>query len=217
MAIFVGGAREKWKGLKSLGRREVWKTWCPKAIHCLAHYTWTLARRPFGWEYADADSHATLALHGSLNVKNVQTYHGAGLAGPELIQAGRPSLVPYLGCGELVEALSDLRPAPLPVSIVSRWQLIGARLPPMSWVIGAAFLCVNAQPQPRGHVAGRIRLVKEDGLPVATEAASDIPPSARLDPLLPPCSPQPSPAHRRCLKIRTLRQFASPAAAVIAM
>lgn len=86
--------------------------------HRMVHYTPTLGSRPFGWEYPDGDSYATLALPGSLSVNNVQTYHGAGLAGLGLIQAGRPSLTACLISGELVEVLPDLRPEPLPVSIV---------------------------------------------------------------------------------------------------
>jgi DNA-binding transcriptional LysR family regulator len=86
--------------------------------HRMVHYTPTLGSRPFGWEYPNGDGYATLTLPGSLSVNNVQTYHGAGLAGLGLIQAGRPSLAPCLVSGELVELLPDLRPEPLPVSIV---------------------------------------------------------------------------------------------------
>jgi DNA-binding transcriptional LysR family regulator len=86
--------------------------------HRMVHYTPTLGSRPFGWEYPDGDGYATLALTGSLSVNNVQAYHGAGLAGLGLIQAGRTSLTPCLISGELVEVLPDLRPEPLPVSIV---------------------------------------------------------------------------------------------------
>jgi len=86
--------------------------------HRMVHYTSALGRRPLGWEYPDSDGYATLSLPGSLSVNNVQTYHGAGLAGLGLIQAGHPSLAPYLESGEFVEILPDLRPEPLVVSIV---------------------------------------------------------------------------------------------------
>ncbi len=86
--------------------------------HQMVHYTPTLGTRSFGWEYPDGDGFATLALPGAVSVNNVQAYHGAGLSGLGLIQAGLPSLKPYLACGELVEVLPDLRPAPLPVSVV---------------------------------------------------------------------------------------------------
>lgn len=86
--------------------------------HRMVHYTPTLGSRPFGWEYPVGQAHAVLALPGSLSVNNVQTYHGAGLAGLGLIQAGLWSLKPYLLSGELIEVLPDLRPQSLPVSIV---------------------------------------------------------------------------------------------------
>lgn len=86
--------------------------------HRMVHYTPTLGTRPFGWEYPDGDDFATLALPGAVSVNNVQAYHGAGLAGLGLIQAGLTSVRSYLVSGELVEVLPDLRPAPLPVSLV---------------------------------------------------------------------------------------------------
>jgi DNA-binding transcriptional LysR family regulator len=86
--------------------------------HRMVHYTPTLGTRPFGWEYPDGDGFATLALPGALSVNNVQAYHGAGLAGLGLIQAGLSSLKPYLANGELIEILPGSRPAPLPVSVV---------------------------------------------------------------------------------------------------
>ncbi|PLY45392.1 LysR family transcriptional regulator [Janthinobacterium sp. ROICE36] len=86
--------------------------------HRMVHYTPTLGARPFGWEYPDGNRYATLALPGAVSVNNVQAYHGAGLAGLGLIQAGLASLKPYLANGELIEVLPGLRPAPLPVSVV---------------------------------------------------------------------------------------------------
>jgi DNA-binding transcriptional LysR family regulator len=86
--------------------------------HRMVHYTPTLGSRPLGWEYPTGHTHAMLALPGSLSVNNVQTYHGAGLAGLGLIQAGLSSLKPFLLSGELVEVLPALRPKSLPVSVV---------------------------------------------------------------------------------------------------
>jgi len=86
--------------------------------HRMVHYTPTLGSRPLGWEYPSGQTHAILALPGSLSVNNVQTYHGAGLAGLGLIQAGLSSLEPFLRSGEMVEILPDMRPKSLPVSIV---------------------------------------------------------------------------------------------------
>jgi DNA-binding transcriptional LysR family regulator len=86
--------------------------------HRMVHYTPTLGSRPLGWEYPTGQTYAVLALPGSLSVNNVQNYHGAGLAGLGLIQAGLSSLKPFLLSGELIEVLPDLRPTSMPVSIV---------------------------------------------------------------------------------------------------
>lgn len=86
--------------------------------HRMVHYTPALGSRPFGWEYPDGEGFATLALPGAVSVDNVQAYHGAGLAGLGLIQAGLASLRPCLASGDMIEILPDLRPAPLPVSVV---------------------------------------------------------------------------------------------------
>ncbi|MCY0385924.1 LysR family transcriptional regulator [Robbsia sp. Bb-Pol-6] len=86
--------------------------------HRMVHYTPTLGNRPPGWEYPDGAGYAMLALPGSLCVNNVQTYHGAGLAGLGLIQAGLPSLRAFLLTGELIEVLPDLLPEPLSVFVV---------------------------------------------------------------------------------------------------
>lgn len=86
--------------------------------HRMVHYTPTLGNRPLGWEYPTGETHAVLALPGSLSVNSVQTYHGAGLAGLGLIQAGLSSLQPFLLSGELIEVLPDFRPRSLPISIV---------------------------------------------------------------------------------------------------
>ena len=86
--------------------------------HRMVHYTPTLGSRPPGWEYPTGQAYAVLALAGSISVNNVQTYHGAGLAGLGLIQARQSSLEPFFASAELVEVLPDLRPQSLPVSIV---------------------------------------------------------------------------------------------------
>lgn len=86
--------------------------------HRMVHYTPTLGSRRFGWEYPTQQGYAELALPGSISVNSVQTYHGAGLAGLGLIQAGLWSLKPFLHSGALIEVLPDLRPQSLPVSIV---------------------------------------------------------------------------------------------------
>ena len=49
--------------------------------HRTIHFSTTLGARPYGWEYPDGDSYATLQLPGALHVNSAQTYEAAALAG----------------------------------------------------------------------------------------------------------------------------------------
>ena len=84
----------------------------------LVHFSPMLGARPYGWEYPDRDSYATLQLPGALHVNNAQTYEAAALAGLGLIQAPRIGIDQYLESGTLVEVLPDFRRRALPVSLV---------------------------------------------------------------------------------------------------
>jgi hypothetical protein len=64
--------------------------------HRTIHFSPMLGARPYGWEYPDGDSYATLQLPGALHVNSAQTYDAAAVAGLGLIQA------PLLGIGYLV-------------------------------------------------------------------------------------------------------------------
>jgi len=86
--------------------------------HRVVHFSPMLGARPFGWEYPDGDSYATLQLPGALHVNNAQTYEAAALAGLGLIQAPRIGIGQYLESGALVEVLPDFRRRSLPVSLV---------------------------------------------------------------------------------------------------
>ncbi len=86
--------------------------------HRVVHFSPMLGARPYGWEYPDRDSYATLQLPGALHVNNAQTYEAAALAGLGLIQAPRIGIGQYLESGTLVEVLPDFRRRPLPVSLV---------------------------------------------------------------------------------------------------
>ena len=55
--------------------------------HRTIHFSTILGARPYGWEYPDGDSYATLHLPGTLHVNSAQTYEAAALAGLGLIQA----------------------------------------------------------------------------------------------------------------------------------
>jgi len=86
--------------------------------HRLVHFSPMLGARPYGWEYPDRDSYATLQLPGALHVNNAQTYEAAALAGLGLLQAPRIGIGQYLESGTLVEVLPDFRRRALPVSLV---------------------------------------------------------------------------------------------------
>lgn len=86
--------------------------------HRVVHFSSMLGARPYGWEYPDSGSYATLQLPGALHVNNAQTYEAAALAGLGLIQAPRIGIGQYLESGALVEVLPDFRRRALPVSLV---------------------------------------------------------------------------------------------------
>jgi DNA-binding transcriptional LysR family regulator len=86
--------------------------------HQAVHLARTLGAKPFGWEYPDGDSYATLELPGALHVNSVQTYEAAGVAGLGLIQAPLLAIGRYFESGALVEILPDFQHRPLPVSLV---------------------------------------------------------------------------------------------------
>lgn len=86
--------------------------------HRVVHFSPMLGARPYGWEYPDSGSYATLQLPGALHVNNAQTYEAAALAGLGLIQAPRIGIGQYLESGALIEVLPDFRRRALPVSLV---------------------------------------------------------------------------------------------------
>ena len=71
--------------------------------HRTIHFSTMLGARPYGWEYPDGDSYATLQLPGALHVNSAQTYEAAALAGNSLIQAPFLGIGRYLESGALVE------------------------------------------------------------------------------------------------------------------
>ena len=86
--------------------------------HRTIHFSTMLGARPYGWEYPDGDSYATLQLPGALHVNSAQTYEAAALVGLGLIQAPLLGIGRYLESGALVEILPDFRRRALAVSLV---------------------------------------------------------------------------------------------------
>ena len=71
---------------------------------------------PFDFK-AGGQVHSVL-LPGTVSVNNADAYHACCRAGMGLIQAPRYHLEQALAAGELVEVLADLRPDPVPVSVL---------------------------------------------------------------------------------------------------
>lgn len=86
--------------------------------HRTVHFSTMLGSRPYGWEYPDGDSFATLQLPGALHVNSAQTYDAAALAGLGLIQAPLLGIGQYFTSGALVEIMPDFRRRALPVSLI---------------------------------------------------------------------------------------------------
>lgn len=92
--------------------------------HRLVHYVPILGARSTGFEYLDASDPASppracsLPMAGALTVNNSLSYTAACLAGLGIIQTPETAVRAHLAGGELVEILSDYRPAPLPVALI---------------------------------------------------------------------------------------------------
>jgi len=90
------------------------------AQHRLVHYVNTLGARSAGFEYVDAASGETchLPMVGALTVNNSEAYQGACLAGLGIVQVPEAGVRELLQAGRLVDILPELRPAPMPVSLL---------------------------------------------------------------------------------------------------
>lgn len=89
------------------------------ASHQLVHYAARFGGEPYGFEAVQGDDVRTIAMPGRVTVNNSDAYVSACLAGLGIIQApavGRMNEL--LEAGELVEILPDLRPEPMPVTIL---------------------------------------------------------------------------------------------------
>jgi DNA-binding transcriptional LysR family regulator len=86
--------------------------------HRAIQFSTILSARPYGFEYPDGDSYATLQLPGALHLNSAQTYEAAALAGLGLIQAPLLGIGRYLESGALVEIIPDFHRRSLPVSLV---------------------------------------------------------------------------------------------------
>lgn len=87
--------------------------------HRLIHYVSNLGSKSEGFEIPDGDGgYRNLPMTGALTVNNAESYEAACLAGLGLIQAPQVGVQEHLANGRLVEVLPQLRPAPMPVSLL---------------------------------------------------------------------------------------------------
>lgn len=88
------------------------------AGHRLIHYATTLGARREGFEYPAGRGYRSVPMPGALVVNSSEAYNAACVAGLGLIQAPLLGLTSQLASGALVEVLSDLRPEPMPLSLL---------------------------------------------------------------------------------------------------
>lgn len=102
-----------------LERHGVPRTLQDLAEHTLVHYAATLGARSSGLEYPDGQGgYRTLPMAGAVTVNNSESYEAACLAGLGLVQIPEPGARELIEQGLLVEVLPDLRPEPMPVSLI---------------------------------------------------------------------------------------------------
>jgi DNA-binding transcriptional LysR family regulator len=86
--------------------------------HRLIHYVTTLGAGSPGFEYPTSRGYRSLPMPGALVVNSSEAYEAACLAGLGLIQAPEIGLREQLASGALVEVLPELRPEPMPLSLL---------------------------------------------------------------------------------------------------
>jgi len=86
--------------------------------HWLIGYVGTLGQKPGGFEYPDGGELKELPMKTRVIVNNAEAYTAAAVAGLGLIQVPTHGLQEELRAKKLVEVLQNLRPAPMPVTIL---------------------------------------------------------------------------------------------------
>lgn len=96
------------------------KTLADLSKHRLVYYTTKFGRAPAGFEYADPKTgeEREVTMHGVLTVNGVAAYMAAAAAGFGIVQVPEVGVRERLRAGELIEVLSEWRPAPVPVTLL---------------------------------------------------------------------------------------------------
>lgn len=101
-----------------LRRRGTPQTLEDLARHDLVHYASVLGSRSDGFEYPVDGTFRNLAMSGPVVVNSSDAFHAACLAGLGIMQAPIIGVREEIERGQLVEVLPQLRPAPMPVSLL---------------------------------------------------------------------------------------------------
>lgn len=86
--------------------------------HMAVNYASPTTGRVYDWEWREGDATRAMALRARVTVNSAEAYIAACLAGLGLIQIPAYDVATHLDAGELVEVLSDFRPASLPVTLL---------------------------------------------------------------------------------------------------
>jgi DNA-binding transcriptional LysR family regulator len=101
-----------------LRRRGTPRTVEDLATHDLVHYVSVFGNRSEGFEYPADGGFKLLAMSGPVVVNSSDAYHAACLAGLGIIQVPLIGVQEEIARGEVVEILPQLKPAPMPVSLL---------------------------------------------------------------------------------------------------
>lgn len=86
--------------------------------HLAVNYASPASGRTEEWEYVEAGKAHQLKLRSRVTVNNAEAYIACCLAGLGLIQIPAYDVRAHLEAGELVEVMSDLRAAPMPIALL---------------------------------------------------------------------------------------------------
>lgn len=86
--------------------------------HRVVDYGQSAGMRAANWDWLENGQTRRRRVTSHLSVNHVETYIAGALAGLGLIQVPRFDVREHLAAGELIEVMSDARPAPLPVHLV---------------------------------------------------------------------------------------------------
>lgn len=88
------------------------------ANHTSVGYASPSNGRPVPWEWIEGDATHTLGVKARVTANNAETYIACCLTGLGLIQIPAYDVEAHIRAGELVEVLSEYRPAPMPVTLL---------------------------------------------------------------------------------------------------